>query len=453
MFPSISRRQVLRLAGSTLTAGAAGLFGRLGLTNAYAQGSDYKALVCVFLFGGNDSNNMVIPSATTKNSYLDYSSIRKAVAIPQASLLPISTGRDTYGLHPAMTDIHTLYQNGRAAVVANLGPLAQPLSKAQYLGKQGVIPSNLFSHDDQQAQWQTLDPTGNAATGWAGRVADLLGPVYNVPAAGSATPFPAALSLAGDNILEKGNSSAPAMATSSGVTKLSNWPATPNARTKAFTNLLAFDNGVKLVTGANDILESGINDSKTLDAALTASTFNPTFPTTTLGTQLKMVARIINVHPALGASRQIFFVSLGGFDNHDKLLTDQDSNLGQVSAALGAFYAALDSVGLGRNVTSFLESDFSRTNQPNTNEGSDHAWGSHQIVMGSAVQAGLYGTFPTLALGGIDDVTGRGVYLPTTSVDQYGATLARWFGVTDADLPSIFPNLNHFAATNLGFLG
>ncbi|MEQ1948208.1 MAG: DUF1501 domain-containing protein [Bryobacteraceae bacterium] len=449
-----SRRQILRIAGRTLCgASAAGALGRLGMVNAYAQGSSYKALVCVFLFGGNDSNNTVVPINTTKNSYTDYSNVRKAAAIAQSSLLSVNAGSETYGLHPSMTAVRDIYNAGKVALLTNVGTLSEPMNKAQYLAKSVRIPSNLFSHSDQQGQWQTADTSGFGTTGWAGRVADIVGPAYNVPPSGAFAPFPTAISLAGSNIMEVGEDSSPATVNSGSVSTLANFPATPNARTTAFLNLLNFDNGVKLVGAANGVTQAGINDASGLNAALNASTFNPTFPNTTLGNQLKMVSRIINVHANLGASRQIFFVSMGGFDNHDKLLNDQNTNLGQVSAALGAFAGALQDLSLTDNVTVFTESDFSRTNQPNTSVGSDHAWGGHHLILGGAVKGGVYGAFPTLALNGADDVTGRGVYLPTTSLDQYGATLAKWFGVSDADMPKVFPNLHKFAATDLGFLG
>jgi uncharacterized protein (DUF1501 family) len=451
---SPSRRQVLKIAGKSLFgASAAGALGRLGMVNAYAQGSNYKALVCVFMFGGNDSNNTVIPISTTKNSYADYANIRKAVALAQASLLPINAGTETYGFHPAITGIHNLYNQGKVAVLTNVGILAQPLTKTDYLAKNGKIPSNLFSHSDQQGQWQTDDPSGFGTTGWAGRVADLVGPAYNVPPVGASLPFPAAISIAGSNILEVGVKSAPVSVNSGSVATLANWPATPNARTSAFLNLLSFDNGLKLVQTANDITQSGIVDANALNAAVTGSTYNPTFPNTTLGGQLKMVARIINVHAALGASRQIFFVSMGGFDNHETLLNLQNTNLSQVSDAVNSFSLAMQSLSLDGNVTLFTESDFSRTNQPNTSNGSDHAWGGHHLVTGGAVKGGVYGTFPTLTLAGPDDVSVRGSYIPTTSLDQYGATLARWFGVSNADLPAVFPNLANFPTTDLGFLG
>ena len=449
-----SRRQVLRVAGRSLFgASAAGALSRFSMVDAFAQGSSYKALVCVFMFGGNDANNTVIPITTTKNSYTDYFNIRKAVAISQSSLLPFTTGSDTYGFHPAMTGIHDIYNQGKVAVLANVGILAQPLTKAEYLAKAGTIPSNLFSHADQQGQWQTDDPSGFGTSGWAGRVADIVGPAYNVPPSGSSIPFPAAISIAGSNMLEVGVNSAPAAVNSGSVATLANWPATPNARTTAFLNLLSFDNGLKLVQTANGITQSGIIDANVLNAAISGSTYNPPFANTTLASQLKMVARIINVHSALGASRQIFFVSLGGFDNHQALLNLQNTNLTQVSDALNSFSLAMQSLSLDANVTLFTESDFNRTNQPNTSNGSDHAWGSHHLVMGGAVKGGFYGTFPTLTLAGPDDVSVRGSYIPTTSLDQYGATLARWFGVSDGDLVKVFPGLTKFAPQDMGFLG
>jgi uncharacterized protein (DUF1501 family) len=449
-----SRRQVLKVAGRTLLgAGAAGTLGRLSMMNAYAQGSSYKALVCVFMFGGNDGNNTIVPITTTKNNYSDYNNVRRAVALTLPSLLPFSAGTDTYGFHPAMTGIQGLYNQGKVAVLANVGILSQPLTKANYLAKNGSIPSNLFSHADQQGQWQTDDPSGFGTTGWAGRVADLVGPAYNVPPVGASIPFPAAISLAGSNMLEVGAKSAPVSVNAGSVATLSNWAASGNARTAAFLNLLSFDNGLKLVQSTNGIMESGIADSYLLNNAISASNYNPTFSNTSLAGQLKMVARIINARAALGASRQIFFVSLGGFDNHQTLLNLQNTNLSQVSDAVDSFYTAMQGLSLENNVTVFTESDFSRTNQPNTSNGSDHAWGNNHLIVGGAVQGGFYGTYPTLALNGPDDVSGRGVYLPTTSLDQYGATLARWFGVADTDFPTVFPNLGKFPTANLGFLG
>jgi uncharacterized protein (DUF1501 family) len=449
-----SRRQFLNsVTRSVVGAGVAGAFGRLGTMSAYAQSSSsYRALVCVFLFGGNDANNTVIPISTSKNSYTDYSGVRRQVALSQSAILPIQAGSDTYGLHPALVDMQSIYQSGKLAIVTNVGTLAVPMSKTEYLAKTKKIPDNLFSHADQQGEAQTLTMNGSSATGWGGRVADLIGPLYNTPSAGSTLPFPAAISVAGNNIFSNGASSAPAMVTTSGATGLSNFPATPNARTTAFQNLLSFDNGLKLVQSANGITQSGMNDAKVLNAALASSTFNPTFPNTSIANQLKMVARVINVHTDVGAQRQIFFVSVGGYDNHDLLLNSQNTNLSQLNAALGAFFTSLQSISMDANVTTFVESDFSRTCQPNGSNGSDHAWGSHLMVMGGSVKGGVYGTFPTLALNGSDDVTGRGVYLPTTSLDQYGATLAKWFGVPPANLPSIFPNLSNFTTQDLGFL-
>ncbi len=451
-----TRRQFLKVTARSMAGvSAASALGRLGTMSAYAQApGDYKALVCVFLFGGNDWNNTVVPISTVKNSWLDYSNVRKQVAIAEASLLPITAGAETYGLHPALGEVQSLFNLGKVAVVGGVGTLAEPLTKTEYQNKTKKAPDNLFSHSDQQSQWQTLSMLSAGTSGWGGRVADWVDSRnYNVPPSGSATPFPTAISVAGNNSFSTGAASSPAMVTTAGATKLSNWPSTPNARTSAFQNLLSFDNGVKLVQSSNGILQAGIADGTILDAALLSSSFNPTFPNTTLASQLKMVARIINVHGALGANRQIFFVSMGGYDNHENLLNIQNTNLGQLSDALGAFYDAVQSVSLENNVTLFMESDFSRTCQPNANNGSDHAWASHPLAMGGAVTGGVYGTFPDLDLNGPDDVTGRGVYLPTTALDQYGATLARWFGVPDQDLNAVFPNLVNFQQKYLGFMG
>lgn len=451
-----TRRQFLNVTCRSLAGvSAATALGRLGTMSAYAQSpGDYKALVCVFLFGGNDWNNTVVPVATARNSWLDYSNVRKQVALAEASLLPITAGGETYGLHPALGEVQSLYNLGKAAVVAGVGTLAEPMNKTEYQNKSKKAPDNLFSHSDQQAQWQTLSMLTAGTSGWGGRVADWVDArSYNTPPSGSSTPFPTAISVAGNNSFSNGLSTAPAMVTTNGATKLSNWPATPNARTTAFQKLLTFDNGVKLVQSSNGILQAGINDGVILDAALASSPFNPTFPATTVASQLKMAARIINVHSMLGANRQIFFVSMGGYDNHETLLNIQNTNLTQLSDAVGAFYAALQSISMENNVTLFMESDFSRTCQPNANNGSDHAWASHPLVVGGAVTGGVHGAFPELRLNGADDVTGRGVYLPSTGIDQYGATLARWFGVPDSDLNTVFPNLVNFPQKYLGFLG
>jgi uncharacterized protein (DUF1501 family) len=451
-----SRRNFLKLVGrSTATVSAGAAMTHFGAQRALAQvSSDYKALVCIFLFGGNDSNNMVIPISTTKNSYADYSRIRSGLAHAQNVVLPISGNSETYGLHPKLTAVADLYNRGKAAMMLNVGTLSEPITKTEYLNKTKKFPANLLSHSDQQSQWQSSDTSGFGTTGWGGRLADYIGPKYNIVPAGAQEVYPAAVSVAGGSLFATGAVSSPAMVTTAGPSKPNNWPATPDARVTAFQNLLQFSNGLTLVNAANKILSAGLTDSVVLSDALATSKFNPTFPNNnTLASQLKMVAQVIAVQSALGASRQIFFVSMGGYDTHTTLLNQQNTNLTQVNDAIDAFYKALESLTVENQVTTFVESDFNRTNQPNGTAGSDHAWGSHQFVFGGVVKGGIYGSMPTLALNGPDDISGRGVYIPSTAVDQYGATMARWLGVGSADLATVFPNLGKFASANLGFLG
>lgn len=451
-----SRRQVLGAVCRTITlAGTGGVLGRLGMVNALAQNAaDYRALVCVFLFGGNDANNLVVPITAAQQGYQQYQSIRGNIALPSTGLLGISAQGGTYGLHPNLAEVQALYDAGKMALVANVGMLAEPLTRAEYLGKQKKVPENLFSHSDQQGQWQSIDSSGTGSSGWAGRVADLLGPAYNtqVPS-GAKVPFPLIVSVAGANLFSTGTVSRPAMVTTTGAVTPANWPASPNARTIAVQRLLSFDNGLKLVQAANEIADAGIKDATVMDAALASSTVTTAFPNTSVANQLKIVARIIKARGTLGARRQIFFVSMGGYDNHENLLTTQANNFTQLSQAIAAFQTCLQEINVEPNVTLFTESEFGRTCQPSSGAGSDHAWGSHHMVVGGAVKGGrMYGQFPALALGGPDDAGSRGVWIPTTALDQYGATLASWFGVQTGDLPAVFPNLAKFGSGALGFM-
>lgn len=445
-----SRRKFLDIACRTLSiAGGGSLLSRLGRVNAYAQtGSDYRALVCVFLFGGNDGNNSVIPIQTTSQGYTNYATARGRVALLQSDLLAINAADGTYGLHPRLVSLRNLYTQTKMAVVANVGTLVEPMTKAQYQAPNAKVPSNLFSHSDQQGQWQTSVPTGFSPTGWAGRAADIVGPQYNAP-----STFPAIVSIAGSPLFATGVSTSPAVVTTNGATSLSNFPSTPNARTLAFQNLLNFSNGLSLVQASNGITSAAIGDAAALNAALAGNpALTTVFPTSSIGQQLRMAARVIQARIALGVRRQIFFCSMGGYDNHENLIPTQDSNFSQLDAALGAFHLSTQEIGVEQQVTTFTESEFGRTCQASSNVGSDHAWGSHHFVLGGAVKGGaMYGQFPTIALTGPDDVSSRGVWLPSTSLDQYGATLASWFGVNPADMPSVFPNLSKFPVQNLGF--
>jgi uncharacterized protein (DUF1501 family) len=440
----------LRTAGA---AGAGAFFHRLGLVNALAQSSpncgDFKALVCVFLFGGNDSTNTVAPIQASQ-LYSDYARIRGVLALPEAQLQVIRSkdGATICGLHPRLADLRQLYESGNAAVILNVGTLAAPISKQDYQRPGPAVPSNLFSHSDQQAQWQSSTPSGLTPTGWAGRLADRI-LSCNTPAT-----FPPIVSLSGNNLFCEGAETRPATVTPNAAMGLQGLGQLPNARYTAFQQLLKFDNGLELVRAANRVTAAGVADAELLNSALTSQTRITTpFPNTTLGQQLRTVARILEARSSMALRRQVFFCSLGGFDTHQNQLGTHDTLMSQLNAALIAFYNATVELGVASNVTTFTSSEFNRTAQPNTNNGSDHGWGGHHLVIGGSVKGGeIYGRYPNLALGGPDDANVRGVFIPTTAVDQYNATLAAWFGIGGADMEKVFPNLGKFGSSNLGFM-
>ena len=444
----VNRRTFIQYA-SLAAAGNAAALRPFGALNALAQtANNYKALVCIFLFGGNDSNNTVVPFDTA--GYNNYSTVRGPIAIPQNQLLQLGA-LPTFALNPNLPEIAALFQTNNVALVANVGTLVTPTTKAQYKAG-GSVPTNLFSHSDQQLEWQNAAKSGATQTGWAGRIADQLNSAYN-----SASQVPMITSVAGDTLFCNGSASTPVSVSpgnlsgsqcSEGTTECGAQLATAQA-------LLSFDSGLKLVQADNTITSNAYNYAKTLTAAVqSVSALNTAFPVTGLGAQLKQIAQIIQVRAALGVNRQIFFCGVGNFDTHSNQLVLQNGLLAQISAAMNAFYAATVEMGVQNSVTSFTMSDFSRTFQPNSNTGTDHAWGAHHMVMGGAVKGGqMYGTFPTLALNGPDDSGTNGRWVPTTGSVQYAATLASWFGVNAAQMPSVFPNIASFApTTNLGFI-
>ena len=451
-----SRRDFIRRCSYLTLAGAAS-FSRLGLINALAQSTtDYRALVCIFLFGGNDGNNLIVPIDTP--AYTTYAAGRtSALAIAQGSLLAVTpaTGGANYGFHPQLADYRDLFNQKRLAVMANVGVLTQPTTKAQYQARSVALPQNLFSHSDQQSEMQTSTGLTSTTTGWAGRVAD------KIQALNSGAQFPPVVSVAGAAVFCNGVQTQPATVTPNNITALNGFAGTDAAtaaRLASLQQLLTLDSGLSLVQAASGITSHAMDYVKLLNAALAnqpALASYPATPATSIGQQLQQVAKVIQVRNALGLKRQIFFASIGGFDTHTGQTPTQNNLFGQLGPALGQFSRAMQELSVDPNVTVFTLSDFSRTFQPNSSgDGSDHAWGSHHVVLGGAVKGGdLYGTFPNLALGGPDDVGSNGRWIPSTSVDQYAATLATWFGVAAADLPAIFPNLAKFPVQNLPFLG
>ena len=453
-----SRRQFLKSLGAfSASAMASNLDLLSGFAQAHAQqASDYKALVCVFLYGGLDGNSVVIPADAA--GYGQYSAVRTAASginIPLASLQPIQplSSATPFGLHPAFGELKTLFDQKKMAVLCNVGTLMQPMTKADYAAGR-FRPTNLFSHSDQQSEWQAGVYDRDSRTGWGGRLAD------RVVAMNGNVAFPVVTSTSGTTLFMTGNGKSPLSIPTSGTFGLQGYTtnnAANNARKAALQQLLDMDRDNLFVNGASDITSTAIELSATVGpiVANTASSVQNLFTgqNNSIAQQLLTVAKLIEARASTGAKRQIFFVSLGGFDTHTNELNTLQNLLGQLSLALKSFYDATVRLGVADNVTSFTLSDFGRTFKPAAGQGSDHAWGNHQIIVGGAVKGGdFYGKYPTLQLSGPNDVTAEGRWLPTTAVDQYAATLATWFGLPASDLPIVLPTVSKFPTANLGFL-
>lgn len=445
-----SRREFLKdTLRSASILGTAGAMSKFGEMNALAAGGNYQALVCVFLLGGNDGHNTVVPLATAQQNYSQYQQARGGLAIPQGSLLPIMNGGDMYGLHPSIPEIQSLYNQGKAAVLANVGMLVQPITRAVYLtNNSSLVPNALFSHSDQSSQWQSGIPTGTGNTGWGGRITDLM----QTQNAGAI--FPPVTATTGCQLFCTGQQTFPATVPPTGMATLS-VNLTSSGTGAAAQQLLSFDNGVQLIQAANGIMVRGNNYANTLSGLINGVSLQTQFPAgNPLAAQLQTVAKVIAVRNSLNLSRQIFFCMLDGFDTHSGQAETQPPLLQQTSQAVLAFYNATVELGVDSSVTTFTASEFGRTLTPSGVDGSDHAWGNHHFVIGSGVKGGqFYGNFPLLAPGGPNDAGTRGVLIPTTAVDQYGSTLAQWFGVAPASLPQVFPNIANFGSNKLGFLG
>jgi uncharacterized protein (DUF1501 family) len=490
----LTRRDFIRRAACAAvgTAAMTSAIRDLRFMNAAVAQSnitDYKALVCIFLQGGNDSNNLIIPTLTSE--YANYSAIRTPVlAIPQSALLGLMSGSNpyvdpaghTFGLHPSCPEMQTLFGEGKLAMLFNTGTLVGPLSRSQYLTG-GARPPQLFSHADQQTQWQTSVPDQPPTTGWGGRCADLLNSVQ--PNA----PVSLMVTLAGANTFEVGNIVSQYSVSTGGAISLS-LPGTPNGgastnRLPTLLNILGLPYTNLQSQAYAGVAEQAINTSTLLNNAISstasASYWTTPFPTkitppeggpsfgSSLSPQLQMIARLIAAGSTaasaggFGMKRQIFFCQVGGYDLHtgqteysastpnNVMLGAHTNLLAELSQNLYAFQRAMEQLGLSKNVTSFTASDFGRT-FPSNGQGSDHGWGSHHMILGGAVKGGAtYGQFPALTINGPND-TSTGRWIPTTAIDQYFATIATWFGVDPSNLSTVFPNIGRFPSSNLGFI-
>lgn len=458
----LTRRSFLRSVCTAvgMTSLGATVFDLRRIAAAAPLAGDYKALVCVFLYGGNDSNNVLVPRGT---DYAAYAAARGGLALSQASLRPIAplSGGDgrQWGLHPNLPGLQSLFSQQRLALVANVGPLVAPVTRAEYLAGTAALPPQLFSHSDQTVHWQTSLPDQPARTGWGGRVADLLHSLN-----GSAQ-VSMSMSLAGNNTFQVGNAVTQYQISSGGSIGLgwyydgNDWHHPPSI---AVRQLMARSYGHLFQSGYRDVFQRALDQDRLLSAALdTVPEDAPpfaSFPDTDLGQQLRMIARLIAVRETFGLRRQVFFCAAGGYDTHDGQIGGSPETgahadlLAELDGAMSSFYAATVALGVASDVTSFTASDFGRTYISN-GEGSDHGWGAHHFVLGGAVSGGrFYGDVPTLAVDGPDD-SSDGRWIPTISVDEYSATLARWFGVAPSDLPLVLPNLGRFSTPDLGFLG
>jgi uncharacterized protein (DUF1501 family) len=457
----MKRRDFLRLSTGTLVSSAV-LSALGGWERTFAGTADttgYKALVCLFMTGGNDGFNWIVPQTAAAHSV--YATSRSNLALDPTTLLNLTgTAGDgnVYGMHPSCPELQALFNTGKAAVLCNVGTLVQPTTPAQARSGSVAIPPQLFSHIDQAVQWQTSIPNSPKRYGWAGRVADLYA------SQGVTAQLAMNIDIGGSNYLQVGQSTNPYALGTNGASIMDD------------TSNGSYRSGLRAST-ASALLSQAGNDSNLMiqqyarvqvnaaqkvvmvnSAYSAVGDLTTTFPTldqdNQLGLQLHQVARMIKARSQIGDARQIFFVNIGGFDTHQTQLTAQAQLLKIISENINAFWTAMGELGTQSNVTLFTASDFGRTLGSN-GSGADHAWGNHHLIVGGAVQGGqYYGTMPSLQIGGPDDFgPAVGQIVPTTSTDQYAATLAKWFGVAAADLPTVFPNLSNFATPTLAFMG
>ncbi|SMF53909.1 Uncharacterized conserved protein, DUF1501 family [Alteromonadaceae bacterium Bs31] len=458
----ITRRHFFNRCNALALGSSSSLATLTSLQLAHAQtepAENYKALVCVFLFGGNDAFNMVVPRNT--DAYDTYAASRRELKVEQQDLIAVNNTQQAgmeFGLHPALADIAKLYTDGKLAVLANVGALVEPTSKAAYQSKSVALPPQLFSHNDQQNFVQSLQ-SSQRRDGWAGRAAERLSTTNVHPS------LSMNISLSGSNLWQSAGSIIPYSVNPSGIQNIRNldrkiaaetqdWgEIRERARVSTMEKILKLNQAHILAREYGSALNKAWDLSDEVGTALNAAApITTAFPSDNrLGDSLKMAANMISVRSALGASRQTFFIGVGDFDTHGDQVRRHNLLMAQLNDALAAFYKATVELGIADKVTTFTASDFGRTLTSN-GDGTDHGWGSHQLIMGDAVKgADIFGTMPDLAIGSNDDM-GEGRIIPTTSMDQYGATLASWFGLQGSAFAEVFPNLLNFDTTDLGFM-
>lgn len=445
---NISRRKFLEQANCA-AIGSISLFSSLlslRLTAGAASGGSLpgkKALVCLFLDGGNDSFNMLVPREEV--AYGHYANIRSNLALPRESLLPISSEGPTegaFGIHPELPYLKELYDNKNAAFVSNVGTLVEPINVGEFEKKEKAVPRGLFSHADQLLHWQTVVPqvSGASPKGWAGRMAERMDSLQNNP------NFGMNISLSGNNVMQTGNASVPYSINPTGAALLDGYSLDDPTNKMAIDSMLSqeYKNLYQNTLASNQqksIQAANLFNEEVRDVVLT-ETF-PQNPTTYIGSRLEMIAKTIAARECLGMDRQIFFVRRGGWDHHNELLLSHKTLLAEINDAIRAFWLEMGHLGMQDDVVLFTASDFGRTLTSN-GRGTDHGWGGNQFVIGGAVHGGrIYGEYPDLSAGSSTNLK-RGRILPTTSVDAYGAELASWFGVPSAELTNVFPNADRF---------
>lgn len=452
---NLQRREFLRRASALGIAGTAAPWAlslaSIGEAAAATVPGDYKALVCVFLYGGNDYANTVVPFDAA--SYNAYQTIRTTIATPREQLaataltprVALPDGRQM-ALAPQLGRLKTLFDAGKLGVLLNVGTLVQPTTLAQYKAKSVPLPPKLFSHNDQQSVWQASNPEG-ATSGWGGRMGDQFLGANGTASFTCVNVSGNAVFMAGQQAVQYQISSSGAVAIN-GVTK----PLYGSqACADALRSLITADRSHWMEQELNRVVARSINAQTIVGSALgSLPPLATPFDTSGLAAQLQMVAKLIAARSTMGVTRQVFFVSLGGFDTHDNLMTNHPALMSQVGNALASFYDATVELGVADKVTAFTASDFGRTLTSN-GDGSDHGWGGHHFVAGGAVKGGrFWGQLPAVAVNGPDDV-GQGRLLPTSSVDQLAATFATWMGVPASELPRVLPQIVNYGVRDLGF--